>query len=229
MEGSREICALANIPLAGGHSIDSPEPIFGLAVTGRVDIKNLKQNSTAKEGDYLFLTKPIGIGIMGTAMKRGILRTEDYSVFVNTMTQLNKVGEELGKIKGVNALTDVTGFGLLGHLIEMAEGSGLSAEIEYSKIPMIEGIDFYTKQFCFPDNTTRNLNSYKEKIAGMDGLEFITLCDPQTSGGLLVSVAPNSIDEYSALIKKSGLENIALESIGRMIARDEKVVKLMTK
>ena len=229
LEGSREICALANIPLAGGHSIDSPEPIFGLAVTGRVDIKNLKQNSTAKEGDYLFLTKPIGIGIMGTAIKRGILRTEDYSVFVNTMTQLNKLGEELGKIKGVNALTDVTGFGLVGHLIEMAEGSGLSAEIEYSKIPMIEGIDFYTKQFCFPDNTTRNLNSYKEKIAGMDGLEFITLCDPQTSGGLLVSVAPNSIDEYKALIKKSGLENIALESIGRMIARDEKVVKLMTK
>ena len=227
LEGSREICGLAGIPLAGGHSIDSLEPIFGLAVSGRVDIKNLKKNNTAQAGDLLFVTKPIGIGILGTALKRGILREHDYAVFLNTMTQLNKVGEELGKIQGVHALTDVTGFGLLGHLIEMCEGSGLSAELEFAKVPLIHELEFYTNQFCFPDNTTRNLNSYKDKIQGMDGLEFITLCDPQTSGGLLVAVSPDGLNEYIDTIKKQNVGDLALTQIGVFVAKEEKAVRLI--
>lgn len=227
LEGSREICKQAGIPLAGGHSIDSPEPIFGLAVTGIMPISNLKKNSTAKEGDLLFLTKPIGTGIMGTALKRGLLNQEDYPTWVNTMCKLNSIGEKLGKIEGVNALTDVTGFGLVGHLIEMAEGSGLSAEISNSLVPLLNGIEKYTSQFCFPDNTTRNLNSYKDKIAGIDGLEFITLCDPQTSGGLLVSVKPSAVSEYINLIKSEAYSDLFCNPIGKMVMKQEKVVTVL--
>ena len=227
LEGSREICKQAGIPLAGGHSIDSPEPIFGLAVTGIMPISQLKKNSTAQEGDLLFLTKPIGTGIMGTALKRGLLKEEDYPNWVDTMCRLNTLGEKLGKMEGVNALTDVTGFGLVGHLIEMAEGSGLSAEISNSLVPLLNGIEKYTAQFCFPDNTTRNLNSYKDKIAEMDGLEFITLCDPQTSGGLLVSVAPNAVSKYIDLIKSEGYSDIYFKPIGKMVLKQEKVVTIL--
>ncbi len=227
LEGSREICKQAGIPLAGGHSIDSPEPIFGLAVTGIMPISQLKKNSTAQEGDLLFLTKPIGTGIMGTALKRGLLKEEDYPNWVDTMCRLNTLGEKLGKMEGVNALTDVTGFGLVGHLIEMAEGSGLSAEISNSLVPLLNGIEKYTAQFCFPDNTTRNLNSYKDKVAEMDGLEFITLCDPQTSGGLLVSVAPNAVSKYIDLIKSEGYSDIYFKPIGKMVLKQEKVVTIL--
>lgn len=159
IEGGRTICAEAGIPLAGGHSIDSPEPIFGLAVTGIVPIENLKRNNTAQEGDHLFLTKPLGVGILSTAQKRVLLKEEHLLVMIKQMTTLNKIGEELGKIKGVTAMTDVTGFGLLGHLIEMAEGSGLSAEIYYDKIPVAAGVKEYIVQRIFPDATTRNWSS----------------------------------------------------------------------
>ncbi|MBC7689304.1 MAG: selenide, water dikinase SelD, partial [Aquabacterium sp.] len=124
IEGSRSICVEAGIPLAGGHSIDSPEPIFGLAVNGLVAVENIKQNNLAKQGDLLFLTKPLGVGILTTAEKKGLLLSQHIGVAAKQMMQLNKVGEALGKIKGVSAMTDVTGFGLLGHLVEMAEGSG---------------------------------------------------------------------------------------------------------
>src|SRR4030095_9909427 len=134
IDGGRSICNEARIPLAGGHSIDSPEPIFGLAITGIVNKENLKKNNTAEEGDLIFLTKPLGVGILSTAQKRELLKEEHLQIMTAQMTALNKIGEELGKIKGVTAMTDVTGFGLLGHLMEMAEGSGLSAEVFYNKI-----------------------------------------------------------------------------------------------
>jgi len=121
IEGSRSICKEAGIPLAGGHSIDSPEPIFGLAVNGLVSVENIKQNNQAKEGNVLFLTKPLGVGILTTAEKKGILKEEHFGIAAKQMMQLNKIGETLGKLKGVTAMTDVTGFGLLGHLVEMAE------------------------------------------------------------------------------------------------------------
>jgi selenide,water dikinase len=224
IKGAEKICAEANIPLAGGHSIDTLEPIFGLSVTGLINPVNLKKNSTAKEGDLLFITKPIGTGILATALKRGALKQEDYPTMIGLMAHLNKEGEAFGKLKGVTAMTDVTGFGLLGHLIEMAAGSGLSAELNNSNIPLIKGLEHYTSGFIFPDNTTRILNSYKDKVEGMNGLEFISLCDPQTNGGLLVSVSPESVDEFLNVQKNSPFYGICSKPIGRMIKPKGKLV-----
>ncbi|HRH63986.1 MAG TPA: selenide, water dikinase SelD [Bacteroidia bacterium] len=224
LQGSREICEKAGIPLAGGHSVDSLEPIFGLAVTGRVKISQLKRNSTAQQGDVLFLTKAIGSGILATALKRGILKENDYAVLLETMSSLNSIGQELAKLEGVHAMTDITGFGLLGHLIEMCEGSGTSAEINLNAVPLIEESQVYASQFCFPDNTTRNFNAYKDKVKGMEALEFISLCDPQTSGGLLVAVDSDKVDEYCNLMKEFGLPEFATKPIGRMMAQQEKCV-----
>ncbi len=225
VEGGRTICAEAGIPLAGGHSIDSPEPIFGLAVTGIVPKENLKQNNTAQEGDYLFLTKPLGVGILATAQKRGLLKEEHLPALISQLTALNKVGEELGKINGVTAMTDVTGFGLLGHLMEMAEGSGLGAEIYYDKLPVAAGVREYIAQRIFPDATTRNWSSYGDKVKfekGVNVMEAFTLLpDPQTNGGLLVSVKEEAIEAVKAIIGKEILP------VGRMIAAGEKRVWVM--
>jgi selenide,water dikinase len=227
VEGGRTICAEAGIPLAGGHSIDSPEPIFGLAVTGIVPIENLKQNNTAQEGDHLFLTKPLGVGILSTAQKRGLLKEEILPVIVKQMTTLNKLGEELGKIKGVHAMTDVTGFGLFGHLIEMAEGSGLSAEIFYEKIPAIPGVKDCIAQGIFPDGTTRNWSSYGDKVKFEKRVNvaeaFKLLPDPQTNGGLLIAVQENALEEVKALLSKNGLD-LFTEPIGKMVVAGEKTV-----
>jgi len=227
LDGSRNICAAAGIPLAGGHSIDSAEPIFGLAVTGIIDIANLKKNNTAKEGDYLFLTKPVGMGILSTAQKRGVLKEEHLPIMINQLTQLNSIGEALGKIKGVTAMTDVTGFGILGHLIEMAEGSNLSAEIYYSQLPIAEGVKEYLAQRIVPDATYRNWNSYNAKTGFEKGVNVIEafniLPDPQTNGGLLIAVEQAAIKEVQVLFEKNGLQNF-IEPIGKMIAASDKVV-----
>jgi selenide,water dikinase len=227
VEGGRIICDEAGIPLAGGHSIDSPEPIFGLAVSGIVSKENLKRNSTAEEGDLLFLTKPLGVGILSTAQKRSLLKDEHLPAMIEQMTTLNKVGMELGKIKGVTAMTDVTGFGLLGHLIEMAEGSGLSAEIYYEKIPVAAGVKEYISQRIFPDATTRNWSSYSDKVKfekGVNVMEAFTLLpDPQTNGGLLFSVKESAITKVVTLLEKEGLKKFA-EPIGRFVVKREKLV-----
>ena len=229
LDGSRKICEEAGIPLAGGHSIDSAEPIFGLAVSGLVEIKDLKKNNTAKAGDLIFITKPLGVGILSTAQKRGLLKEEHLQVMINQMAQLNKIGEALGKIEGVTAMTDVTGFGLLGHLIEMAEGSGLSAEINYSTLPVAEGVREYLSQRIVPDATYRNWNSYSSKTAfekGVNGMEaFNLLPDPQTNGGLLITVDAGSVEEVKNLLKKNGLENFA-EPIGKMKPLADKIVQM---
>jgi selenide,water dikinase len=227
LEGAREICLQAGIPLAGGHSIDSTEPIFGLAVTGIVDIKNLKQNNTAKEGDYLFLTKPIGVGILATAQKRGLLSDKLLQLLTTQLTALNSIGEQLGKLTSVTAITDVTGFGLLGHLIEMAEGSNLSAEIYYNKLPILDGATDFLKQRIVPDATYRNWNSYNTKVSfdkGVNVLEaFNLLPDPQTNGGLLITVNSTKIEEVKERFTQNGLQNF-IEPIGRFIRKEEKVI-----
>ncbi|MBI3139956.1 MAG: selenide, water dikinase SelD [Sphingobacteriales bacterium] len=227
VEGGRSICAEAGIALAGGHSIDSPEPIFGLAVTGIVPIEYLKQNNSAREGDLLFLTKPLGVGILSTAQKRGLLNEELLGIIVKQMTTLNKTGEELGKIKGVHAMTDVTGFGLLGHLIEMAGGSGLGADLWYDKIPAISGVKDYIARSVFPDGTTRNWSSYGEKVKFEKGVPvaeaFKLLPDPQTNGGLLIAVAEEAQQEVVALLEKNGLTGFT-SPIGRITAANEKLV-----
>lgn len=205
LEGSRAVCAQAGITLAGGHSIDCPEPVFGLAVNGMVQINQLKQNSTATNGCRLYLTKPLGVGILSTAQKRGVLLPEDAAIALKSMTTLNSLGEIFGKLEYVKAMTDVTGFGLLGHLSEMCEGSGLSAVIEYNKVPVISSIPNYLAQNCFPGGTTRNWNSYGHKIRELTDEQRYILADPQTSGGLLVAIAEDGVAEFEAILLQHGL------------------------
>lgn len=229
IEGARTVCAEAGIALAGGHSIDTLEPMFGLSVNGLIEIKNLKKNDTAQEGDLLFLTKPIGVGVLSTAQKRGLLKEEDKTTLIKQLTQLNNFGEKLGSIAGVTAVTDVTGFGLLGHLIEMAQGSNLSAVINYTNVPKIEGISFYLNQNTIPDATFRNWNAYStvtEISSDVNVMEaFNLLPDPQTNGGLLFSADPNSINEVIILLQENGLENF-ITPIGKMIKKEEKVIRV---
>ncbi|HEY5369318.1 MAG TPA: selenide, water dikinase SelD [Hanamia sp.] len=229
IEGARNICAKAGIALAGGHTIDSAEPFFGLAVNGIVSANNLKKNDTAQEGDLLFLTKPIGVGILSTAQKRNVLKDEHLPNLIEQLTSLNSVGQALGNIKGISAMTDVTGFGLAGHLIEMAEGSGLSAEINYSNLNMIEGAKEYLAQRIVPDATYRNWNSYSKKInfeKGVNVMEaFSILPDPQTNGGLLIAVNSASLNELSEIFSRFGLEKFA-SPIGKLIAKNEKIIQV---
>ena len=216
IEGSRSICAEAGIPLAGGHSIDSPEPIFGLAVTGMVAIENLKQNNTATAGCELYLTKPLGVGILTTAQKKGILKPEHTTLAPRQMMQLNKIGADLGKIKSVKALTDVTGFGLLGHLAEVCEGSNVAAEIYFDKVPRLPEIDEYLAQQAFPGGTTRNFDSYGHKISALTDYQKRVLCDPQTSGGLLVAIEPEGREEVLQVFRNYELN---LKPFGKLRPR----------
>ncbi len=219
LEGARAICAEAGIPLAGGHSIDSPEPIFGLAVNGLVGIKNLKQNNTAKAGDLLFLTKSIGTGILSTAQKRKKLSPSHYAGLLNQLIQLNRVGAALGDLKGVHAMTDVTGFGLLGHLIEVAQGAGLFGRIRLDDIPLLEGTAYYLEQGIQPGATKRNAASYYHKVQNKSEKsdELVTgfLADPQTNGGLLIAAAPESKEQVQEILRQHGL-TAYLEPIGEL-------------
>lgn len=226
IEGARSICLEAGISLAGGHSIDSPEPIFGLAVNGIISIENIKQNNKAKEGDLLFLTKPLGVGILTTAEKKGLLQPEHNNIAAKQMMQLNKIGELLGKMENVHAMTDVTGFGLLGHLVEMAEGSGLSAEVYFDRISVITNtLETYVDNNCIPGGTTRNWDSYGEKISSITNFQKALLADPQTSGGLLIAVDPGEILKVENLFVQQGL-NRFINPIGKIIAKEEKVINI---
>lgn len=229
IEGSRSICAEAGISLAGGHSIDSPEPIFGLAVNGLVPVSSIKQNNTATTGNQLFLTKPLGVGILTTAEKKGILEPAHTTLAATQMMQLNKVGEALGKVAGVKAMTDVTGFGLLGHLIEMAEGSGLSARVEVSKLPLISpSLPSYIAQKAVPGGTNRNWASYGQKVnlGAFGEQEKAILADPQTSGGLLIAVEPSAVEEVIDILNANGLGDF-IQPIGEIVAKSSAVVELV--
>lgn len=215
LKGGKSVCDAAHIPLAGGHTIDSPEPIFGLSVNGLVKKAFIKRNNSAQEGDMLFLTKPIGTGILATALKRKLITEEAMQPAVEGMCALNTIGALFGTLEEVHAMTDVTGFGLLGHLLEMCEGSYLAAEINYSSIRFIEGVAPLAKKFVAPDNTFRNWKGYEPKVAGITGERLVTLCDPQTSGGLLTAVAENFRDEFIQILKDNGLEDFT-EPIGVM-------------
>ncbi len=205
IEGAREACHRAGISLAGGHSIDTPEPIFGLAVTGRADKKHVKTNEAARAGSELYLTKPLGIGILTTAQKQGVLKDRDFIVARDLMMTLNKAGRDLSRLEAVTAMTDITGFGLLGHLIEMCEGSGLYAKIEYGMVPKIRGLEPYLEKKTFPGGTARNFKSYGHKVSKLDDIRKAVLCDPQTSGGLLIAVDPEGRNEFENICKDHGL------------------------
>ena len=223
LEGSRKVCSEAGIPLAGGHSIDCPEPVFGLAVTGRLKKEHLKRNDTAKAGSLLYLTKPLGIGIITTAQKKGIVQEVHLKKAVDTMLTLNKLGAEFGKLPYVNAMTDVTGFGLLGHLCEVCEGSGLSAEIEFNKVPKFDFLDSYIQQKSMPGGTQRNWDSYGKKIGSIGDLQRVILADPQTSGGLLVSVEAERSSEFELFASTKGHE---LKSFGKLVTMNENVIRV---
>ena len=210
IDGGRFVCNQAGISLAGGHSIDSPEPIFGLAVTGIIDTDKVKQNNQAKDGDLLFLSKPLGIGILTTAEKQGKLLDTHKNIARDTMCQLNKVGMLLGDQAGVHAMTDVTGFGLLGHLSEICEGSKLSATIKFSDVPVLDGIVNYIEQGAIPGGSHRNFESYGDKVSELTDLQRTILCDPQTSGGLLVSVAVDQADNIRSLAKEHDIDLIQI-------------------
>ncbi len=207
VDGGRQACADAGIPLAGGHSIDAPEPIFGLAVTGLTTREQLKQNDSAKPGDKLYLTKPLGIGILTTAQKQKKLREEHTHLARDIMCRMNAIGAEVSGVEGVNAITDVTGFGLMGHLVEVCEGSGVDARIDAASVPVIpEALD-YLSQGCIPGGTLRNLESYGHKLAEMAEPLRHLLCDPQTSGGLLIAVDPSKAEALEALLAERGVHN----------------------
>jgi len=201
LEGSRAICAEAGITLAGGHSIDCPEPVFGLAVNGLVNIAQLKENSTAIAGCRLYLTKALGVGILSTAQKKGQLRPEDAAIALQSMVTL-------------------TGFGLLGHLAEMCEGSCLSATIEFNKVPVIASLPHYLRLRCFPGGTQRNWNSYGHKISQLSDEQRYILADPQTSGGLLVAVAEEEAEAFEQSLRSYGLPENLCTSFGRLQARE---------
>ncbi len=227
--GGRKICAEAGITLAGGHSIDSLEPIFGLAVNGTISIANIKKNSTAKPGDLVFLTKAIGVGILSTAEKKEKLLKEHIGLAARQMVVLNKVGEALGNCRGVTAMTDVTGFGLGGHLIEIAEGSGVSVQLQWQKIPMITDLSYYLSNRVFPDATYRNWNAYGSKIAFEKGVPvsdaFSLLPDPQTNGGLLFTVNPSDREAVTDILKSYKLDN-HIHPIGKIVVEEEKRIKV---
>ena len=224
LKGARDLCASVGIAIGGGHSIENPEPIFGLAVNGIVAKKNLKRNHSAKAGDILILTKPIGSGILSAAMKRGMLSEEYKLELVQQLVQLNKIGENLGKLEEVHAMTDVTGFGLIGHTIEMAEGSGLSAQLSYQEVPLMNGVSTYASQMIYPDNTMRNWKEFSDKVIGISGESLLTLCDPQTNGGLLIAVDKDGVNNVIDLLKT---ENHFFKQIGFLVEKQEKVVEIV--
>ncbi len=213
IEGGRSVCADAGIALAGGHSIDAPEPIFGLAVTGRVAVKHLKENSKAQAGDKIYLTKPLGIGILTTAQKQKKIAHEDEQRAIKTMCQLNDIGAKLATIDGVNAITDVTGFGLGGHLVEVCQGSKVSAVVNYSKVPTLPNIHDYLAYGCSPGGAQRNFDSYGQHLSSMSSGVQSIICDPQTSGGLLIMVNSKAQAAFERIMQSAGFNASAIGEI----------------
>ncbi|MCE2772606.1 MAG: selenide, water dikinase SelD [Bacteroidetes bacterium] len=213
MAGAEEVCKQAGVALAGGHSIDSAEPFFGLSVNGKVNRANIKANHTVQEGDAIYITKALGTGIISAAAKKKILQPGDLELAVQSMTTLNTAGTFFGTLPYVTAMTDITGFGLLGHLGEMIDPGKFSATIEYKTVPFITNLKPYTDVFCMPDGTTKNWKSYHQGIVGVDGVQLITLCDPQTSGGLVVTVTSTQVAEFEKACKQ---EQIRVTAVGRI-------------
>ena len=218
IDGGRQACADAGIMLAGGHSIDSPEPIFGLAVTGIVSKEQLKQNNTATAGCKLYLTKPLGVGILTTAQKQKKLLPEHEFLARDVMCQMNKIGAEVAHLAGVEAITDVTGFGLMGHLLEVCEGSGVNAVLYEQQIPVLAPVRDYIAQGCLPGGTTRNFESYGEKLAPLTDEQRALFCDPQTSGGLLIAVQPEHAAALEQVLQAGGVH---ARPVGELIAARE--------
>jgi len=224
IQGGESICAEAGIPIAGGHTIDSVEPIYGLVVMGLVHPSKVKRNADARAGDVLVLGKPLGVGVLSAALKKDKLDAEGYAAMIANTTKLNKPGKALADLPGVHALTDVTGFGLLGHLLELARGAKLTARLDMAKIPLLPGVEQLAHEGYFTGASGRNWDAYGMDVelgAGVGDTQRVLLTDPQTSGGLLVSCDPDSVDEVLALFAREGFGHAAV--IGRMEAGEARV------
>lgn len=207
LEGGQSVCASAGIAVAGGHSIDSREPIYGLVALGVVDPKRIKRNSAAKPGDVLILGKGLGVGVYSAALKKGMLDAEGYAAMLESTTLLNLPGAALAELDGVHAMTDVTGFGLLGHLLEVCRGSGVSSTVRFDDLPFLPGVAGLAEAGCVTGASTRNWASYGAQVdlpADWPELRRKLLTDPQTSGGLLVACAPESVAEALAIFQAHG-------------------------
>nr|WP_314540990.1 selenide, water dikinase SelD [uncultured Massilia sp.] len=225
IQGGESICAEAGIPIAGGHTIDSVEPIYGLVVMGLVHPSKVKRNADARAGDVLVLGKPLGVGVLSAALKKDKLDADGYAAMIANTTKLNKPGKALSELPGVHALTDVTGFGLLGHLLELARGAKLTATLEMDKIPLLPGVEELAHAGFFTGASGRNWDAYGQDVelgANVGDTRRVLLTDPQTSGGLLVSCDPGSVDEVLALFQREGFGDAAV--IGRMEAGAPRVV-----
>jgi selenide,water dikinase len=224
IQGGESICAEAGIPIAGGHTIDSVEPIYGLVVLGLVHPSKVKRNADARAGDVLILGKPLGVGVLSAALKKDKLDADGYAAMIANTTKLNKPGKALADLTGVRALTDVTGFGLLGHLLELARGAKLTAHLDMAKIPLLPGVEQLAHDGFFTGASGRNWDAYGMDVelgAGVTDTQRVLLTDPQTSGGLLVSCDPDSADEVLALFAREGFGDAAV--IGRMAAGEARV------
>ena len=223
LRGARDICSGAGLPLAGGHSIDSVEPFFGLSVNGQVKLAQLKRNNGAKPGDLLYVSKPLGVGILTTAEKLERLKEEDKGLALAHMLKINAAGMQLGEMDDVHAMTDVTGFGLLGHLIEMCESSGVTAVLDWERIPVLgkDRLAYYRLMQCVPAATSRNWSSQSTYCSDLTAEQRDILCDPQTSGGLMVAVNPGAKQEFERQFVPEGFV-----SIGRLTDQGERLVTL---
>lgn len=223
IDGGRAICEEAGIPLAGGHSIDSPEPVFGLAVTGLVENQHLMMNDTAETDCLLFLTKPLGIGILSTAQKQKKIEAGEIEPAIEAMTTLNKIGAKLAPLESVVAMTDATGFGLLGHLSEICEASDIGATVWFDKVPLLPNVEKYRQMGCIPGGARKNYLSYGDKISEMTVQQREILCDAQTSGGLLIIVRKSGLDAFFEAAEKEGLK---LEPIGETHTKGECLIEV---
>ena len=225
--GGRSVCEAAGIPLAGGHSIDAPEPIFGLAVTGLVENRFIKTNRMAEADCAIFLTKPLGVGILTTAQKQQKILDGDLQYAIDSMCQLNDIGLVLAQSEAVKVITDVTGFGLLGHLIEVCEASQIQARLFANHIPLLPKVEQYLAQGCVPGGSGRNWLSFAHKVNPLDDKTRDLLCDPQTSGGLLVMVKRDGVEAFQSLCRTQGLNLTAIGTTHSPSAVGERLVEVV--
>ena len=228
MQGANDTCKKAGICLSGGHSIESDIPLFGLAVNGIINPKQIKKNNTPQIGDVLFLTKPLGSGLITTALKKNIIELNDIYDELKIITQLNFIGKICGQLDFVHAMTDVTGFGLIGHLSEMMNTTTpLTAHIYFNNIPIMEKVKFLITENCTPDATFRNWNTFQPNFILEDGVDiskaFKILPDPQTNGGLLISVDTCGLDSFKQILQK---ENIIIHQIGEITEFQQSTIKI---
>jgi selenide, water dikinase len=226
LEGAKNICDIANVSLAGGHSINNPQPIFGLSVIGMINPKYLKLNAHAKNNDLIYLTKPLGTGIYSTALKLNKINATDKSEMINVMSRLNVIGKKIAKLDYVNSMTDVTGFGLMGHLIELSKASQLYAEINFDNIQLLKNIKKYFDDGIVTSGGQRNWESYKSLVEVVDNFKKIILSDPQTNGGLLITVNQQYEKQFESFLKRNDLEQFS-KPIGIMKTNATKLTKLI--